>query len=150
TFLPIKLSPPFYCTSCGRPVCKDCIQQIDEEIICKNCFAKFKSTKKKEIEEDLRRSVRKSRKRVKNLILYALNIIIPGAGLIYLKKHFTGMIIVCFVMTGYIPVFFPQIFVKPSGWITLPFFSIFFFIAIIIAILSYITSFSLIRRHNAN
>lgn len=150
TFVPIKFSPPFYCTSCGRPICKDCIQQIEDEIMCGNCFTRFKSTKKKEIEDDLRRSVSKSRRKIKNIILHTLNIIVPGAGLIYLKRHFVGIIIVSLVMIGYVPVLFPGNFVRPSGWIVPPFSSIFFFVAIIIAIFSYIISFSLIRRYYAD
>ncbi len=150
TFVPIKFSPPFYCTSCGRPICKDCIQQIEDEIMCGNCFTRFKSTKKKEIEDDLRRSVSQSRRKIKNIILYTLNIIVPGAGLIYLKRHLVGIIIVSLVMIGYVPVLFPGNFVRPSGWIVPPFSSIFFFVAIIIAIFSYIISFSLIRRYYAD
>lgn len=150
TFLPFKLSPPFYCTSCSRPICNNCLKEIGEEIICENCFTKFKSTKKTEIEEDIRRSVGRIRKKTKRFILYALNIIVPGAGLIYLNKHLTGIPLVCLLMIGYVPVLFPKIFVKPAGWIALPFESIFLIIAIIIAVPSYIISFLLIKEYHAD
>ena len=150
TFLPVKLSPPFSCTSCGRPICKDCLRQVDGETICEDCFTKFKLTKKKELEEDLKKAVGRTRKKIRKVILYAVNIIVPGAGLIYIKKHLAGIIIVSLVMTSYIPLLFPGIFVKPAGWVVLPLSSIFLFIAAPTAILSYIISFLLIREHHAD
>lgn len=150
SFLPFGLRPPFYCNSCGRPICKDCLKEIDGETICQDCFTRFKSTKKTEIEQDLRRTVGRNRKRIKRIILYALNIIIPGAGLIYIRKHLTGMILVCIVLLGYIPLFLPHIFLKPMGWITLPLDSIIFAFAGIIAIICYIVSFYIIKEHHAD
>lgn len=150
SFLPFRLPPPFYCTSCSRPICKDCLKEVDGETICQNCFTRFKSTKKAEIEQDLRRSIGRNRKRIKRIILYALNIVLPGAGLIYIRKHLTGMILVCLVLLGYIPLFLPHIFVKPTGWITLPLGSIVFAFAGTIAIVCYIISFSIIKEHHAD
>jgi tetratricopeptide (TPR) repeat protein len=150
SFIPFKLSPPFFCTSCGRAVCKDCLKEIDQETLCQDCFNKFKSTKKDEAEQALRRTVGRHRRFTKKIILYALNIIIPGAGLIYIKKHLVGSILVCLVLLAYIPLFSPQIFVTPTGWIALSLHPIALFFAILIAIISYIISFSMIREHHAN
>jgi len=150
TFLPLKLSRPFFCTSCGRPICKNCISELGEETICNDCFTRFKSTKKAEIEADLRRAAERTKKRVTSFVVYVLNIIIPGAGLIYIRKHCIGLIIVFLVMMGYVPLLFPQIFIKPSGWIALPTNSIFIIVALLIAIISYFISFSFIREYHAD
>jgi hypothetical protein len=150
SFLPFGLRPPFYCNSCRRPICKDCLKEVDGETICQDCFTRFKSTKKTEIEQDLRRTVGRNRKRIKRIILYALNMIVPGAGLIYIRKHLTGMILVCLVLLGYIPLFLPHIFLKPMGWITLPLGSIVFAFAGIIAIICYVISFYMIKEHHAD
>ncbi len=150
TFLPLKFSQPFFCTSCGRPICKNCVSELGDENICNDCFTKFKSTKKAEIEADLRRSVGRAKKRIASFVVYALNIVVPGAGLIYIKKHCIGLILVCLVMMGYVPLLFPQIFVKPSGWIALPSNSIFIIIAVLIAVFSYFISFSLIKEYHAD
>ncbi len=150
SFLPLTFSPPFYCTSCGRPVCEKCLTEINEETMCKECFTKFKSTNQVELEKSLRRSVDINRKKITKSILYIINIIIPGAGLIYLKKHLVGIILVCITMIGYVPVLFPKIFVKPTGWVTLQLDSIILPIALIIAFISYIISFALIWGYHAD
>lgn len=150
SFIPFKLSPPFFCGSCGRAICKDCFKEVDAETICQECFTKFKSTKKDEIEQNLRRAVGRNRRITKKIILYALNIIIPGAGLLYIRKHLIGSIFICFVLFGYIPLFSSHIFVKPAGWITLPLGPVIFTIAAVIAIISYIISFAIIREHHAD
>lgn len=150
SFIPFKLSPPFFCSSCGRAVCKDCLKEVDQETLCQECFTRFKSTKKDEAEQALRRTVGRNRRITKKIILYALNIIIPGAGLIYIKKHLVGSILVCLVLLCYIPLFSPQILITPTGWITLPLGSIAFVFAAIIAIISYIISFLIIREDHAH
>jgi tetratricopeptide (TPR) repeat protein len=150
SFIPFKLSPPFFCSSCGRAVCKDCFEDIEQETLCRECFTKFKSTKKDEVEQSLRRSVGRRRRTVKTIIMYALNIIIPGAGLIYIKKHFVGSILVCLVLLGYIPLFAPQLFITPAGWISLSLDTYLFFVAAAIALICYIISFSIIREHHAH
>jgi len=150
SFMPLSLSPPYYCTSCGKPLCAKCLKEVDAETMCEDCFTKFKSTKQAEVEERLRISVDKSRKKVTKSILYVVNLVVPGAGLIYLKKHLIGIILVCITMTGYVPVLFPHIFVRPTGWITLQLNALFIPIALIIAIVSYIISFALIWGYHAD
>jgi hypothetical protein len=150
TFLPLSLAYPYYCTSCGKPLCKKCLKELGEETICNDCFTKFKSTKQAEVEERLRKSVDKSRKKITRSIVYTLNVIVPGAGLIYLKKHLVGLILVCITVLGYVPLLFPNIFVKPAGWVTLQLNPIFLVIAFIIAIISYIISFALIWGYHAD
>ncbi len=150
TFLPLSLSPPYYCTSCGKPICEKCLKELGEEIICNTCFTKFKSTKQAEVEERLRKSVDKKRKKFTRTIIYTLNLIVPGAGLIYLKKHLVGITLVCITVLGYTPLLFSNIFVKPTGWIALPLKHIFFPIALIFAVISYIISFTLIWGHHAD
>jgi hypothetical protein len=126
------------------------MKEIEDEVICDDCFTKFKSTKRAEIEEELRRSVSKTQSKFRRIITYTTNIIVPGAGLIYQGRNFVGLIIVFLVSLGYIPFLFSRIFVRPSGWLTLPPNSIVAFGAIIAAIVGYILSFSLIRSYHAD
>ena len=146
TFLPLKFPPPFYCATCGRSICEKCSKKSEQDIICEDCFTKFKSTKSWEMEESLRIAVSQGGRRLRKFITYLLNIIIPGAGVIYQNRNFTGLIIVFFVMIGYVPLLFPKFFIKPADWITLSLNPILFLIAAVIAILAYIYSFALIRR----
>ena len=144
-FLPFGYAPPFYCKACGQPICEECVKEIEKELICDNCFTRFKSTKTVEMEESLRIAVNQGRKRLNRIITYLINIIVPGAGLIYQGKNFAGLVIVFFVMLGYIPLLFLNYFVKPTGWICLPLESSFLLVAIMIAILAYLISFTQIR-----
>jgi tetratricopeptide (TPR) repeat protein len=150
SFLPIRLSPPFFCSSCNRPVCNNCLKEIEDETLCQDCFTKFKSTQNQTIEEDLRRSVGKIRRKIHKVIVYVLNILVPGAGLVYLQKHLVGLLLIFFVMLAYVPLFFSNIFIKPAGWIAFSFNPVFVHIAIFIVVLSYIISFLMIREHHAN
>jgi len=150
SFLPFKFTPPFYCATCGKPICGKCLKEVDDEVLCETCFTKFKSTKRAETEEELRRAVSKSRRRLRRFILYAVNLFIPGAGLIYINRHLTGFIIIFFVILGYVPLLFPRIFVKPAGWIAIPFSPIFILIAMILALFSYIISFLIIKECDAD
>jgi tetratricopeptide (TPR) repeat protein len=150
TFLPIRLKPPFYCSSCARPVCPDCLKEINDEILCNDCFSKFKTTKRPEIEEELRRAVNRNRRRIKTIIIVVINVIIPGSGLIYLGKHLIGLILVFLTMLGYIPMFFSHMFIRPAGWIALSEMPIMQVIAAVIVIICYIVSFMLIREHYAD
>lgn len=150
SFVPVGFSPPFFCSSCGRPVCNSCVKEIDDDVLCENCFTKFKSTKKIEIEEDLRRSVGRARKRTAFAILYGINILIPGAGLIYIHKHLAGIVLVMITLLGYVPLLLPSIFISPGGWIALPLTPIFIVIAIICLLISYISSFYMIKNYHAD
>jgi len=150
SFMPLSLAPPYYCASCGKPLCAKCLKEVDDETMCEDCFTKFKSTKQAETEERLRISVDKSKKKITRSILYMVNLVIPGAGLIYLGKHLVGLILVCITVAGYIPVFFPHIFVLPTGWVALQLNMLFIPIAVIIAITSYIISFALIWGYRAD
>lgn len=150
TFFPIKFSPPFFCTACGWPVCASCIKEIEMDSLCQSCFTKFKSTKNPEREEEIRRHIDKNKRRIKTVIIYALNLLVPGAGLIYLRKHFAGLIIVSVVMMAYVPLVLPHIFVRPTGWISLPYEHIAFPFAIIMAIVCYVLSFVMIRGTHAD
>ena len=82
TFLPFRFPAPFYCGTCGRAICKKCQEQLDEEIMCKECFTKLKSTENVEMEALLKHSVGSRRRKFKSLIAYLVNLFIPGAGLI--------------------------------------------------------------------
>jgi tetratricopeptide (TPR) repeat protein len=146
TFLPVPFEPPFHCKTCGRPICEECLKKIDAEIICNDCFTKFKSAKSGEMENSLRAMVMRQKLRLDKFITYLLNIVIPGAGVIYQGKNFVGLIFVFFVMVGYAPLIFSHFFIKPAGWISLPLSPIFIIIALSIAVLSYIYSFAYIRR----
>jgi len=146
----LHLSAPFFCSSCNRALCTDCIKDIEGETLCTYCFEKFKSTKKTETEIDLRSIVSKTKERTRQIILYSINIVVPGAGLIYIGKHTAGLILVGIVMIGYIPVLFPGIFIQPAGWIALRSDALFRFLAIFAAIVAYVISFSAIREYHAH
>lgn len=150
SFIRMRLSSPFFCSSCDRPLCKNCIKDVEGETLCTNCFEKFKSTKKAETETDLRRLAEKAKVRTKQIILYAINLIVPGAGLIYIGKHFAGLVLVSIVMIGYVPIFFPGIFAQPAGWIVLPLDTLLRFTAVVIAIIAYIISFTAIKEYHAH
>jgi hypothetical protein len=150
SFIGLHFSEPFFCSSCNRALCKNCIEDIEGETLCKNCFERFKSTKKSETETDLRRVASKTKERIRQIILYGINIVVPGAGLIYIGKHMAGLILVCIVMMGYLPVLFPGIFVQPAGWIALRSDALLRFLAIFTAIIAYIISFSAIREYHAH
>jgi tetratricopeptide (TPR) repeat protein len=150
TFFPIRFSPPFFCTACGRPVCASCVKEIEVDILCNNCFTKFKSTKNPELEEELRRHVGNSKRRIKIVIVYALNLLVPGAGLVYLHKHFVGLAIVFIAMMAYVPLLLSHIFVRPTGWISLPYSHVAAPCAIITAIVCYVLSFSILRGTHAD
>ncbi len=146
----LHLSAPFFCSSCNRALCTGCIKDIEGETLCTYCFEKFKSTKKTETEIDLRSIVSKTKERTRQVILYSINIVVPGAGLIYIGKHVAGLILVGIVMIGYIPVLFPGIFIQPAGWIALRSDALFRFLAIFIAIVAYVISFSAIREYHVH
>ncbi|MBN2620803.1 hypothetical protein JXB22_06900 [candidate division WOR-3 bacterium] len=150
TFIPIRFSEPFFCTTCGRPVCKRCVKEIGDEILCSNCFTKFKSTKQAEIEEDLRISVNRSRKRTRRIIMFVVNLVLPGAGLIYSNRHFAGMFFIVPMMLIYVPLIMPSLFVQPAGYIALPLKPVFVTAGIIVGAICYLLSFALLRETNAD
>ncbi len=150
SFIPIRMAPPYYCTTCSRPLCADCFEEIEDEVLCQDCFTKFKSTKSTELEASLRESVGRGARRIKRFLTYFINLIIPGAGLIYMNKNFLGLIFTTFTMIGYVPLLFSHYFIKPSGWVALSSRPIFVFTAVMIAIISYILSFLLIKGSYAD
>jgi tetratricopeptide (TPR) repeat protein len=149
TFTGLHFSVPFFCSSCNRALCVSCTQDVGGETLCTDCFEKFKSTKKTETESDLRRIVSKAKERMQQIILYGINVVVPGAGLIYIGRHVSGLILVGIVMIGYVPVLFPDIFIYPAGWIALRSDALFRFLAILIAVFAYIMSFSALREYHA-
>ncbi len=146
SFAPVKIPPPYYCNSCGRPVCSTCVKEIENDTICEQCFSKFKSTKRQEIEADLRQAVSMNRQRLNNVVRFLLNLIIPGGGLVFMKKHFSGLVCIFLALIGYVPLLMPGIFVKPAGWIVLPFESIFLLSAAVILLASYLISFTMMKE----
>lgn len=145
TFLPFRFPSPFYCATCGRSVCQKCLEQIEDETMCKECFTKLKSTENVEMEALLKHSVGKRKRRMKSLIAYLVNFIIPGAGLIYMGRNLVGLLVVFIVMLGYAPLLFPYLFIKPAGWVSLSLSPIFAMIAIVLAVLTYLYSFLAMR-----
>ncbi len=150
TFLPFRFPAPFYCGTCGRAMCKKCQEQMDDEVMCKECFTKLKSTENVEMEALLKHSVGSRRRRYRSLVAYLVNIVVPGAGLIYVGRNFTGLVIVFIVMLGYIPLLFARFFIKPAGWVSLSTTPIFGLIALVIAILAYLYSFLAMRSSHGD
>jgi hypothetical protein len=146
TFLPFRFSSPFYCTTCGRAICQSCQEQLEgDEIVCHECFIKLKSTENVEMEALLKHSVGSHRRHVRSLIGYLVNIVVPGAGLIYMGRNFVGLVVVFIVMLAYVPLLFTHFFVKPAGWVCVSCMSIFVLVALIVALLTYIYSFFAMR-----
>jgi len=150
TFVPIGFSPPFFCSTCGRPICNHCTKEIGDEILCGNCFTKFKSTKQAEIEEDLRISVNRIRTRTRRIIMYILNLLLPGAGLVYSNRHFSGLLFIVPMMLVYVPLITPSLFVKPYGYLAFSLKPVFTAAAILVGIICYLLSFALLRETNAD
>ena len=145
TFLPFRFRAPFYCATCGRPICQKCQEQMEDEVMCKECFTKLKSTENIEMEALLKHSVGSRMRRYKSMIAYLVNLLLPGAGLIYLGRNFVGLVVVFIVMLSYVPLFFSPLFIKPVGWVSLsttPFFAL---VAIVVAFLMYVYSFLAMR-----
>ena len=145
TFLPVRFPSPFYCSTCGRAICRKCQEQMEDEVMCKECFTKLKSTENVEMEALLKHSVGSRRRRYRSMVAYLVNIIVPGAGLIYMDRNFVGLVVVFIVMLGYVPLLFGRFFVKPAGWVSISTTPIFVFGAISIVILTYIYSFFAMR-----
>jgi hypothetical protein len=145
SFLPYRFPPPFYCTTCGRAICRKCQEAEADEVICKECFAKLKTTENVEMEQLLRHSVGNRHLRMKRTIAYLINAIVPGAGLIYLNRNLAGVFVVYVVMLAYAPLLLPQFFVKPAGWVSLQLTSIFVVIAVVVAFFAYVYTFLAIR-----
>ncbi|HEX7321300.1 MAG TPA: hypothetical protein VF399_13200 [bacterium] len=145
SFLRLKLSPPYFCAICGKAVCRDCVEEGEEEGTCKDCVNKIKSTKSSDIEEDLRISMSRRNRVLKRILVYVINVIIPGAGLVYQKQDFLGLIVLFLVSLAYIPHFFGGLFVKPSNWICLTLAPLFAAATIILLIISYIASFIFLK-----
>jgi TPR repeat protein len=150
TFLPFRFPSPFYCGTCGRAICKKCQEQMEDEVMCKECFAKLKSTENVEMEALLKHSVGSRRRRFSTMVAYLVNLIIPGAGLIYTGRNFVGLIVVFIVMLGYIPLLFPHLFVKPAGWVSLSMTPLFVLGAVVIALLTYLYSFTAMRSSHGD
>jgi hypothetical protein len=150
TFLPFRFPSPFYCGTCGRAICKKCQEQIDEEIMCKECFTKLKSTENVEMEALLKHSVGSRRRRYKSLIAYLVNFVIPGAGLVYVGRNFVGLVVVFIVMLGYIPLLFSHFFVKPAGWVSLSTTPVFLLAAVVVALMTYLYSFLAMRSSHGD
>jgi tetratricopeptide (TPR) repeat protein len=150
TFLPFRFPAPFYCGTCGRAICKKCQEQLDEEIMCKECFTKLKSTENVEMEALLKHSVGSRRRKFKSLIAYLVNLFIPGAGLIYMGRNFVGLIVVFIVMLGYIPILFSRFFIKPAGWVSLSTTPIFVMVALVAALMTYLYSFLAMRSSHGD
>ena len=150
TFLPFRFPSPFYCTVCGRSICKKCQEQIEDEIMCQECFTKLKSTENVEMEALLKHSVGRRKRRTKSIITYLVNLGVPGAGLIYIDRNLVGLIVVFIVMLSYAPLLFPDLFIKTAGWVSLSLLPIFVTIAIVVAALTYLYSFFAIRSSHGD
>ena len=145
SFLRLRFSPPYFCAICGKAICRGCVEEGEEEGTCKDCVNKIKSTKSSDIEEDLRISMSRRNRVLKRILVYVINIIIPGAGLVYQKQDFLGLIVLFMVSLAYIPHFFGGLFVKPSNWLCLTLAPLFGATTIILLVISYIASFILLK-----
>lgn len=150
TFLPFKIQPPYICTICGKPICKDCAEQNDEEPRCNGCINKLNATKNPEIEEELKYSLGRNQKLFKKILAVVFNIILPGAGLIYKNKNLQGLIIVFLGLMVYTPLLFRNHFIKPACWISLSVTPLILVIAVTVLCFCYLVSFLSFGGSDAN
>lgn len=150
SFLPWKFARPYYCPICGKPVCPTCLEGLGEEWFCKECFGRLKSTKSKDIEEELRDSLSRTRILLRKLLTIIFNFILPGAGLIYKGRNLLGLFIAFFTVTAYLPFLFKSYFIKPAGWLALPLTPILLSISATILFFCYLFSFLLLRGDYAD
>jgi len=150
TFLPFRFSSPYYCSACGRAICQKCQEENNGEMVCKECFAKLKSTENVEMEALLKHSVARRRNRMRSTIAHLINIVVPGAGLIYGNRNLAGLVVVYIVMLAYTPLLMSQLFVRPAGWVSLPLTPIFLAIAVVVAVVAYAYTFLSIRNYHGN
>jgi hypothetical protein len=150
TFLPFRFTSPYYCTACGRAICQKCQEENNGEIVCKDCFGKLKSTENVEMEALLKHSVARRRNHMRSTIAHLINIIVPGAGLIYTNRNLVGLLVVYIVMLAYTPLLLSQLFVRPAGWVSLPLTPIFLAIAVVVAVFAYVYSFLSIRNYHGD
>lgn len=145
TFLPFRFPAPFYCSICGRAVCRHCQAESEDDVMCKECFAKLKSTENVEMEALLKHSVSVRKRRAGLMIAYLLNFVVPGAGLLYLGRNLVGIVVVFIIMLSYAPLLFSPLFIRPAGWVSLSLTPLFIATAAVVALLTYLYSFSAIR-----
>jgi len=150
TFIPFRIPPPYHCPICGKPICKDCVEQTGDESYCHECSNKLNVTKNPEIEEELRGSLGRYQKLNKKILAIILNIILPGTGLIYKNKNFLGLLITFFAVLVYIPLLFKSYFIKPAGWISLPLTPLIVYIGAVILFFCYLFSFLLFGGADAD
>lgn len=141
TFIPFQLSPPYYCSICGKAVCRECAEETGDAFYCRACLSKLNATKNEEIEGELKNALGKTKRLIRNILTIVLNIIIPGAGLIYKNRNFLGLLISFFAIMVYTPILLKSYFIKPSGWICFSLNPILFLIAGIVLVICYLISF---------
>ncbi|MEO0205316.1 MAG: tetratricopeptide repeat protein [candidate division WOR-3 bacterium] len=150
TFIPFRIPPPYYCQVCGKPVCKGCTEQTDEESSCLDCRNKLNSTNNPEIEQELKYSLGRFRRLGKKIVAVIVNIILPGTGLIYKNRNFLGLLITFFAILIYVPLLFRSFFIKPAGWISLSLTPLILCIGAIILFFCYLFSFLLFGGSDAD
>ncbi len=141
TFVPSKFSPPYRCAICRRPVCRQCAEEVGEEFHCQDCINKLNATKNEAIEEELRQSLGRTHRLLDRFLKVFLNILLPGAGLIYKNKNFLGMVFTFLAVIVYIPFFFKSYLIKPAGWIALSLTPIIIVVGVVILFFCYLFSF---------
>ncbi|MCX7994696.1 MAG: tetratricopeptide repeat protein [candidate division WOR-3 bacterium] len=141
TFIPFKIPPPYRCAICGKPVCRACAEETGDEFQCQGCAKKLNATKNEEIEEELKESLGRFHRFIKRALSVGLNIILPGAGLIYKNKNFAGLSITFLAVMAYTPILMKSHFVRPSGWICLSLTPILLPVAAIVLLFCYVLSF---------
>ncbi len=141
SLLPIPFPSPLYCSLCGQPVCPGCVTSDDAGAICADCDHKMKTGSG---DEDIRDLLQRRGGFLVKVLSVLLNLLMPGAGLIYMGKNFAGLVIVAVSVAAWIPVLFRSFFVKPAGWITLPLGGATNPLAIIVIAGAYVLSFLMI------
>lgn len=150
SFLPVRLAPPYFCDLCGEPVCAKCQHEAMEEVMCDSCHSKMESTNSEDIEQDLRQ-VRSRGKRIRTGALSViLNLLVPGAGLIYSGRDFLGLAAAALTSGAFFLLFFRGHFVVPTGWVTTSLTPLVYAISGVLIVVAYIVSFSFLRSGNGD
>lgn len=150
TFLPFRFGLPYYCETCGRAMCQKCQDQNTGEAVCQECFTRLKATENVEMETRLKHSSVKRHRRMRLFMAYLINLIVPGSGLIYIGKNFTGIVVVFVVMLAYVPLLFSSMLARPAGWVCLPLAPVLLTFAAAVALFAYVYTFFTLRNYHGD
>ena len=86
------------CSNCERVVCRRCAERRRELALCPSCVESEKRAESPDFARLLLLQVRRRRERVEHLVHTALATLVPGLGLLLLRRVFSPLVILVAVM----------------------------------------------------